>query len=70
MRKPKVLLVVSDRFGESHGHFDYFNPISYEQLDFCAKEGRPPEKSFSVKPENYEEMLEIVKNLSTGIDYV
>lgn len=68
--EPKVLLVVSDRFGKSRGHYDYFDPISYEQLDFCAKSGRPPEKSFSVKPENYCKMLEIVKKLSVGINYV
>lgn len=68
--KPKVLLVVSDRFGPSHGHFDYFAPDSFEQLDFCAKGGRPPEKTSMTKPDGYEEMIEIVKKLSEGITYV
>lgn len=68
--EPKVLLVVKDRFGKSHGHFDYFDVKTYRQLDFCAKGGRPPEASDSEKPKNYEEMLEIVKKLSNGLNYV
>lgn len=68
--KPKVLLVVSDRFGVSHGHFDYFDPDSFEQLDFCAKDGRSPEKSLVKIPMCYDEMLKIVKKLSEGLNYV
>ena len=67
---PKVLLVVRDRFGKSHGRFDYFDPISFNQMDFCAKEGRPPEKTDLKKPKYYDEMLEIVKKLATRINYV
>lgn len=68
--EPKVLLVVTDRFGENHGHYDYFDTITYEQLDFCAKGGRPPETSNCQKPKNYDKMLAIVRTLSKDLNYV
>lgn len=68
--EPRVLLVVSDRFGKSHGHFDYFDVKTFKQLDFCAKGGRLPEVSHYRCPENYEEMIKIVKKLSENICYV
>lgn len=66
----KVVLVVTDRFGENHGHYDYFDSKTYEQLDFCAKGGRPPEVSKCQKPKNYDEMISIVKKLSEDLNYV
>ena len=68
--EPKVLLVVSDRFGDSHGHYDYFDVSSFKQLDFCAKNGRPPQKTEMSQPLNFQEMIEIVKKLSEGLGYV
>lgn len=66
--RAQVCMVVSDRFGE--GHYDSFDAESFEQLMFCAKSGKLPEKSKEKAPNNYKQMLMMANCLSKGFSHV
>lgn len=59
---PKVLMIATDRY--SNKAFDFydmsFNHLSYTQGDKCAEYEH-------IKPDNFNEMIEIAKKLSKGI---
>ena len=64
----QVCMVVSDRFGV--GHYDSFDAETFQQLMFCAKSGKLPEKSKEKPPENYKQMLALANQLSESFPHV
>ena len=66
---PEYIMLCQNRFSSEELTFDFYDK-HWQHMDFLRPPFHPNSKVLADKPENFEEMISLAKNLSMGIPFV